>query len=79
MTSYEDGYLQDTLEFEALALGGQALLDDIHDEAGAHVDEHHPWDGRGDEPPERVSAYLAVMWQRVELERGEQLYGRHHG
>lgn len=71
---YQDGYMQDTLEFEALDLGGQAFLDDIHLEAAAHIDEHYPWDGRGDEPPERVSAYLAVLWQRIELERGEQVF-----
>ena len=63
--------MQDTLELEALALGGQALLDDIHDEAGVDVDEHYPGDGRGDEPPERVFAYLAVLWQRVQVARME--------
>ena len=52
------GYVQDVLEFDALALGGQAFLDDVHLEAGAYVDEQYPWDGRGDEPAERVSAYL---------------------
>ncbi len=67
---YLSGAIQDELEFDALVLGGQALLDDIHDEAAAHVDDHHRWDGRGDEPAERVAGYLAVMWQRVELERG---------
>jgi hypothetical protein len=39
------------------------------DEAGAYVDEHYPWDGRGDEPAARVSAYYAVLWQRVKLAR----------
>ena len=63
--------MQDVLEMEALGLGGQALLDDIHDEAAAHVDEHHPWNGRGDEPPERVSAYLTVLWQRCRVARME--------
>lgn len=70
---YRDGQIQDSLEFEALALGGQAFLDDVHGEAGAHVDAHHPWDGRGDEPMERVAAYLAALWERVEVERA----GRH--
>lgn len=42
---------------------------DAHDEAGTCVDEQYPWDGRCDEPPERVSAYLAVLWQRAEQAR----------
>lgn len=70
--SYMDGYMQDELELDALALGGQPFLNEIHDEASAHVDEHHPWAGSGDEPPERVSAYLAVLWQRVEIARANQ-------
>jgi hypothetical protein len=52
-----------------IEVGGQALLDDAHREAGAYVDAHYPWDGRGDEPAERVSAYWAVLWQRIELAR----------
>jgi hypothetical protein len=67
-----DPDIQDEPELDALAVGGQSLLADIQDEAAAHVDEHyHPWDGQGDEPPEHVSAYLALMGQRVELARFE--------
>jgi hypothetical protein len=62
-----DEEMQDTLELEALALGGQALLDDIRDEAAAHVDEHHPWDGQGDEPrsggpPTSLSCGSGCRW-----------------
>lgn len=64
-------YLQDMLELELLEVGGQQLLDDAQDEAGAYVDEAYPWDGRGDEPAERVSAWCAVLWQRGEQARGE--------
>ena len=71
---YSGGYLQDVVESDLLKLGGQELLAAAHAEAGRHVDEHHPWDGRGDEPAERVSAYLAVLWQvaeAVRIQRGE--------
>jgi hypothetical protein len=64
---YETGEaLQDQLQLSLIELGGQDLLDRAHDEAGAYVDEHYPWDGHGDEPAERVSAYCAVLWQHVE-------------
>jgi hypothetical protein len=56
-----DEFLQDILLSVLLELGGRELLDAAHDETARHVDEHHPWDGRGDEPAERVSAYLAVL------------------
>ena len=71
---YSGEYLQDILVSDLLELGGQELLDLAHDEAARHVDEHHPWDGRGDEPAERVSAYCAVLWQVAEairVQRGE--------
>jgi hypothetical protein len=55
-------YLQDILESDLLELGGQRLLDEAHDEAGAFVDAHYPWDGRGDEPAGRVSAYCTATW-----------------
>ncbi len=61
------------LEREALVYGDQTLVDDIRQEAAAWVDELHPWDGRGDEPPERVSAYLAVWWQRIDQERAARV------
>jgi hypothetical protein len=41
-----------------LELVGEELLSDGHDEAAAHVDRHHPWEGCGDEPAERVSAIV---------------------
>jgi len=66
---YSGEYLQDVLEADLLELGGQELLDVAHAEAARHVDEHHPWDGRGDEPAERVSAYCAVLWQVAEAAR----------
>lgn len=62
--------IQDELELDLLALGGQPLLDDAHDEAAAYADREYPWDGQGDEPPERVAAYLSVLWQRAEQARG---------
>lgn len=68
MTTLEDEIIRDARDF-----GGAALLADIRAEALTWVDEAHPWDGRGDEPGERVSAYLAVCWQRVDLERAERV------
>ncbi len=65
--SFTGAYLQDILEVVLLELGGQQLLDDAHREAVAHVEAHHPWDGVGDEPASRVSAYCAVLWQRAQL------------
>ena len=66
--SYFTGdYLHDILEVMLLELGGQQLLDDAHREAAAHVDAHYPWDGVGDEPGPRLSAYCAVLWQRAQL------------
>jgi hypothetical protein len=59
---------------DLLELGGHELLDAARHEAARHVDLHHPWDGGGDEPAERVSAYLAVLWQvakEVRIRRGE--------
>jgi hypothetical protein len=57
-------YLQDILESDLLELGGQQLLDEAHDEAGAYVDQHFPWDGRGDEPAERVRPTAACVAAR---------------
>lgn len=57
---YGEDYQQDVYEIALLALGGPALLRDAHEEAGSHVDRHHPWDGHGPEPAERVAAYLAA-------------------
>ena len=62
-------YLQDIYEAALIEIGGQSLLEDAQDEACAYVDQHYPWDGRGDEPAERVSAYCAVPWQRADLAR----------
>ena len=62
-------YLQDILESDLLELGGQELLVEAHDKAGAYVDQHFPWDGRGDEPAGRVSADCSVLWQRAEAVR----------
>ena len=64
---YSGDPLQDLLEGQLLDRGGKWLLDDAHHEAGQHVETTYPWDGRGDEPGERISAYLAVLWQRAEL------------
>lgn len=66
-------FLQDLAETRLLDLGGHALWQDARHEAGAYVDEHYPWDGAGGEPPERVSAYIAVLWQRADAaEKVEQ-------
>jgi hypothetical protein len=62
-------YLQDILDSDLLELGGQQLLDEARDEAGAFVESHYPWDGRGDEPAGRVSACCSVLWQRAEAVR----------
>ena len=61
--------LQDILEGQLLDRGGKSLLDDARHEAGQYVADTHPWDSQGDEPGERVSAYLAVLWQRAEIAR----------
>jgi hypothetical protein len=66
---YSGDYLQDILEGQLLDLGGKQLLDDAHYEASQYVGSYHAWDGHGDEPGERISAYLAVLWQRAELAR----------
>ena len=66
--SYFTGdYLHDILEVMLFELGGQQLLDDAHREAAALVEAHYPWDGVGDEPGARASAYCAVLWQRAQL------------
>lgn len=66
-------FLQDLAEKRLLDLGGHDLWQDARHEAGAYVDEHYPWDGTGGEPPERVSAYIAVLWQRADAaEKVEQ-------
>lgn len=62
-------FLQDLYESALLALGGQRLLDDAHEQAVAYADERYPWDGQGDEPPSRTAAYLAVLRRRVEIAR----------
>ncbi|MCW2716557.1 hypothetical protein [Pseudonocardia sp.] len=61
--------LQDMPEGGLLALGGQELLDRAPDEVGRYVDERYPWDGRGDVPAERVSAWRGVLWQLAEPAR----------
>jgi hypothetical protein len=61
--------LPDVLEGQLLDLGGKRLLDDAHHEAAQHVESLHTRDGSGDEPGKRISAYLAVLWQRAELAR----------
>jgi hypothetical protein len=66
---YSGEYLQDIAESALLELAGQQLRDAAHAAAGAHVDQHYPWDGTGDEPEQRVSAYIAVLWQWVERAR----------
>ncbi len=63
---YGAGFLQDICETALMEIGGQELLDDAHFEACAYVDQYHPWDGHGDEPVDRVSAYCAVLWQNVQ-------------
>lgn len=60
---YGGEYLQDIAEIRLRDLGGQELLDAGRDEARAYVAQAYPWNGEGDEPPERVSAYIAVLWQ----------------
>lgn len=60
---YGGDYLQDIAEIRLREFGGQKLLDSGHDAARAYVAQAYPWDGEGDEPPERVSAYIAVLWQ----------------
>ncbi|GAA4554778.1 MULTISPECIES: hypothetical protein [Pseudonocardia] len=60
---YTGEYLQDIAETRLLEIGGERLRRLAHDEAGRYVDERYPWDGQGAEPAERVSAYIAVLWQ----------------
>ncbi|MFR9807404.1 hypothetical protein ACL02T_34710 [Pseudonocardia sp. RS010] len=60
---YGGDYLQDIAEHRLLECGGEQLRLAAHDEAGRYVDERYPWDGLGDEPAERVSAYISVLWE----------------
>ncbi len=69
----DDDKIHGDLLRDARDYGGPDLVADIEHEALAWVDETHPWDGVGDEPGERRSAYLAVWWQRVDLERAERI------
>lgn len=68
---YGGDFLQDMLEGDLVELGGEQLLSDARDEAAQYVDEVYPWDGHGDEPTERVSAWCGVLWQYAEQARGE--------
>ncbi len=58
---YGGDYLQDIVETALIEVGGQALLNQAHEAAGAYVDRHYPWDGAAAEPTARVSAYCAVL------------------
>ncbi|GAA2887351.1 hypothetical protein GCM10010472_52080 [Pseudonocardia halophobica] len=60
---YGGEYLQDMAEQRLIEFGGERLRLAAHDLAGRYVDERYPWDGRGDEPADRLSAYIAMLWQ----------------
>jgi hypothetical protein len=60
---------QDIAEAALHELGGQQLRDAAHDAAGGHVDQHYPWDGIGDEPEQRVSAYIARVAAHYNVQR----------
>ena len=47
--------LQDEIIGDAEACGGPEFVELVQFEATAYVDQHYPWDGRGDEPLERHS------------------------
>ncbi len=70
---YSGDYLQDMAEARLIELGGQHLLGQAHDYAGANADLLHPWDGIGVEPEARVSEYIASLWAYIEAveSRGE--------
>jgi hypothetical protein len=58
--TYEPDLL-DVLTTGVQALGGSDLMQHISSEATAYTDEQGPWNGEGDEPPERYSAWLAYL------------------
>lgn len=62
---------QDELIADAEALGGRAFADEVTFEAAAAADTMCPWDGTGDEPPDRRSTWLAVGWQLVARRRAK--------
>lgn len=68
-------FLQDITEGWLLDLGGEEVRLAAHDEAGRYVDVHYPWNGLGDEPEDRVSAYIAALWQYAEAVEAEKTKG----
>lgn len=55
----------DAVETELRRVGGAALLDDARIEAHTYTALYFPWDGAGDEPPDRVAARLRVLTTRL--------------
>jgi len=61
--------LQDELIGDAMAVGGRQFVDEVTFEATALAEHTCPWDGRGDEPAEYRSAWLAHLGQLVAARR----------
>ena len=66
---YGGEYLQDVAESGLVEVGGQALLDAAHDAAAAYVAWRYPWTGEGEEPQQRVSAYIGVLSRQLDAAR----------
>ena len=66
-----DPDLQDVTLADARALGGPRFVDLVTLDATAVADDVCPWDGRGDEPPERHSVWAAAAWTLVDARRAE--------
>lgn len=46
--------------------GGDTLVHDALSEANWYADLYTPWDGRGDEPTERLTARLYILTERLD-------------
>ena len=66
-----DPDLQDVTLADARTLGGPRFVDLVTLDATAVADAVCPWDGSGDEPPERHSVWTAAAWALVDARRTE--------
>jgi len=63
--------LLDEIMGDGLAYGGPAFVEQVSLDATRAADAIVSWDGAGNEPPERRSAWLAAAWQLVDARRVE--------
>ncbi len=65
-------WLRGQVESELLQVGGHELVGDARREAEWYVALFFPWDERGSEPPERLTAHLEILTARLDRARGEK-------